>query len=366
MTTILKGIDISTYQKPAGIDYKVLAKSIDFAILRVGYTGWGSAKSKQKDSEFEAHYAKLSAVGVPIGVYWYSCASTPAEAREEARLTLEYIKDKKIEWPIYFDTEDNHHQRPLSKQALTEVALAYIKAIEKAGYFAGVYASTSWLNTELDMSQIDASVWVAHYGVKAPSYKGAYDVWQYTSGGMLSGYGGRLDLNYAYRDLGKVISDAGLNHLKESAPTPVPEAKPETKPITKPSKQRFAIGDSVYVNGILYGASDGQNPGVIVKNRLTKVTRYAEGAKKPYNTTGDLGWVAEGQLSAVKTATTSNQINLVSEPLYATSSASTVSSKVSGLYFYWDNKTVNGRRRITNRKDRIGVDGQVTGWIRAR
>ena len=358
--TKLLGVDISTYQKAQSIDYKTLAKNIDFAILRVGYTGYGKGKSKQKDSEFEKHYANLSAQNVPLGVYWYSCASTPEEAREEARLTLEYVKDKKIQWPIYFDTEDNHHQRPLSKQALTDVALAYIKAIEKAGYFAGIYASTSWLNTELDMSQIDASVWVAHYGVKAPSYKGAYDVWQYTSGGMLDGYGGRLDLNYAYRDLGKVIADAGLNHLKESTPVP------ETKPVTKPSTQRFKIGDSVYVNGTLYGASDGRNPGVIVKNRLTKVTRYVEGAKKPYNTTGDLGWVAEGQLSAVKTATTSNQINLNSEPLYATSSASTATNKISGAYFYWDNKIVNGRRRITNRKDRIGVDGQVTGWIRAR
>ena len=36
---MIKGIDISAHQVPSKIDYDKLSKEIDFAILRVGYTG---------------------------------------------------------------------------------------------------------------------------------------------------------------------------------------------------------------------------------------------------------------------------------------------------------------------------------------
>ena len=52
------------------------------------------------------------------------------------------------------------------------------------------------------------------------------------------------------------------------------------------------IGKDVIINGQLFGTSAGGNPGKTVSNLKTKITRYAKGAKKPYNTTGDLGWVA--------------------------------------------------------------------------
>lgn len=56
-------------------------------------------------------------------------------------------------------------------------------------------------------------------------------------------------------------------------------------------------------------------------------------------------------------------VKLSNEPLYVSSTAKTAASKVTGTYYYWDNETVNGRRRITNAKSRVGIEGQVTGWI---
>lgn len=57
------------------------------------------------------------------------------------------------------------------------------------------------------------------------------------------------------------------------------------------------------------------------------------------------------------------KITLKNEPLYATATTKTVANKISGDYYVWSNDVVNDRIRITNRADRVGVVGQVTGWI---
>jgi lysozyme len=198
---MLKGIDISEYQSPSKMDYDKIAKQINFVILRVGFTGWGTGESLNADKAFERHYAEFSKRGIPIGVYWFSCANEVVEGVDEANKVLSLIKGKKIEYPVYWDTEDNRHQRPTSTQVLTDTAKAFCETIKKAGYRVGIYASTSWLNSELDMRQLTSyETWVAHYGVAKPSYTGKYGLWQYTSVGRLDGYVGNLDLNYSYTD----------------------------------------------------------------------------------------------------------------------------------------------------------------------
>ena len=52
-------------------------------------------------------------------------------------------------------------------------------------------------------------------------------------------------------------------------------------------------------------------------------------------------------------------------PLFASSTAGKSAGKVTGTYYLWDGKILNGRYRITNAKNRVGVAGQVTGWINA-
>lgn len=63
-----------------------------------------------------------------------------------------------------------------------------------------------------------------------------------------------------------------------------------------PSELKFNIGDKVIINGTLYGDSRGGNPGASVSERQTYITRRASGRPYPYNTTGDLGWIAESQI----------------------------------------------------------------------
>lgn len=60
---------------------------------------------------------------------------------------------------------------------------------------------------------------------------------------------------------------------------------------------KFKIGDKVIINGYLYKSSNATTPSGSVKNKVTNITRTANGSKHPYNTTGDLGWMDE---SAIK------------------------------------------------------------------
>ena len=56
-------------------------------------------------------------------------------------------------------------------------------------------------------------------------------------------------------------------------------------------------------------------------------------------------------------------ITLSKEPLYVSATATARSSLVSGTYYFWGGSVVSGRIRITNSKSRVGITGQVTGWI---
>jgi lysozyme len=224
-----KGIDISTWQEPSKINYDQLAKEIDFVILRAGYTGHGTGVSLHKDDAFEDHYTAFHQRNVPIGVYWYSCANTKAKGVAEAKKCLEIIGGKTISYPVYIDSEDNYHQRPSGKNAITDALVGFCETIEAAGYYTGIYASSSWFNdlTELDrLSPYD--FWVAQWSSKEPTLR--HGIWQYSSKGSLSGYSGNLDMNYAYKDYPTIIRSAGLNQL----------ASEQTKPADKKSIDTLA------------------------------------------------------------------------------------------------------------------------------
>lgn len=62
---------------------------------------------------------------------------------------------------------------------------------------------------------------------------------------------------------------------------------------------KFKVGDEVIVNGSLYRTANASKPAGSVKNKKTKITRYADGTMHPYNTTGDLGWMNEEDIEPV-------------------------------------------------------------------
>lgn len=56
---------------------------------------------------------------------------------------------------------------------------------------------------------------------------------------------------------------------------------------------KFKKGDKVVITGNLYPNSNAENHSGYVTDKITNITRISIGAKHPYNTTNDLGWMNE-------------------------------------------------------------------------
>lgn len=205
---MIYGIDVSRHQ--GVIDWGKV--KTDFAILRAGY---GKVVS-QKDTRFEANYSGAKAAGIPVGAYWYSYAKSAAEARQEAAVCLQAIKGKQFEFPIYFDIEDGT-QAKLGKAVLTAMCEAFCEELEKAGYFAGVYANTDWFKNRLDHAKLAAkyTIWLADYRANYDKTL-KRDMHQHTSSGSVAGISGRVDRNTCTKDFPTIIKAAGLNGFSKA------------------------------------------------------------------------------------------------------------------------------------------------------
>ncbi len=219
----MKGIDVSVHN--GNIDCgKVKADGIDFAILRAGF----GRLEKQKDEKFEQNYAGAKAAGIPVGSYWYSYAMTPEEAELEADVFLSVIKGKQFEMPVYFDLEEKK-QFDLGKEQVSAIMRAFLKKVESAGYFVGLYGSASSLTTHTaDDIKSWYTIWLAHW-VDQTNYTGAYGIWQHSEKGSVDGINGNVDLDIGYKDFPTTIKAKGLNGWGKAEPTSTPAPdKPDT------------------------------------------------------------------------------------------------------------------------------------------
>ena len=236
----MKGIDVSVHN--GDIDWgKVKSAGIEFAILRAGF----GRLEKQKDEKFEQNYAGAKAAGIPVGAYWYSYAMTPEEAELEADVFLSVIKGKQFEMPVYFDLEEKK-QFDLGKENVSAIMRAFLKKVESAGYFVGLYGSASSLTTHTaDDIKSWFTIWLAHW-VDQTNYSGAYGIWQYSEKGHVDGISGNVDLDICYKDFPTIIKGKGLNGWGKADPTPTPtDDKSEDKPDTTVTAT-IKIGDDTY------------------------------------------------------------------------------------------------------------------------
>lgn len=255
----IQGIDVSKHQHK--IDWlKVKESGIKFAILRAGY----GKSAKQIDKYFETNYTQAKAVNMPVGAYWYSYAKTVDEAKLEAAACLEVIKGKKFEYPIYFDIEDKS-QKKLSKAVKTNICITFCEALEKAGYYTGIYCNPDWITNHLDASRLTAyDKWLAHW-VSVPKWGAEFGgLWQYTGSGRVNGIKGDVDRDISYRDYPAIIKGAGLNgFIKES----------ERKPLDNEGFKKGDSGNGVLcLNELLLIA---YKQGVIAF-KVTELTAYGE------------------------------------------------------------------------------------------
>lgn len=221
--TITQGIDVSYYNED--VDFaKVKKAGVDFVIIRAGYRGYGTAGTLCADTKFSTYIKDAKAAGLKIGVYFYSQATTTAEAAAEANYVLDKLGKTKLDLPVVWDIEfaegtngfiGRLYKANLSKTAMTNNALAFCRTVEQAGYNGMVYASKSFLEDNLNYKTIENEgygIWLAHYATST-SYSGNYQIWQYSSSGKVSGITGKVDCNFMYTapDTGKFEVDSISN-----------------------------------------------------------------------------------------------------------------------------------------------------------
>ena len=222
------GIDISEFQ--GTINWKkVKADGIKFAFIRCGGRGY-SKGACYEDKKFATNIKNAKAAGIKVGVYFFSQAITVEEAIEEASLTIAMCKGYSIDYPVVLDWEtgSGYRTQSLKSETFANVIEAFCSMIAQNGYTPAVYLCSDDINNRLGKykSQILSKykLWYAYpyscYWKSSKSYKSnyyqtgdtvpprdfAFEYWQYSWHGKVSGISTDVDLNI--RILGKTTLKA--------------------------------------------------------------------------------------------------------------------------------------------------------------
>lgn len=201
MSVKLKGIDVCGYQ--GNIDFKkVKASGVDFVIVKAGY-------STSTVDTWETNFANAKNNGLKVGAYWYSYATTIEQGIAEAKAFIAALKGKQLDFPVYLDLEEPS-QFNKGKEFCTQLVEAFCGELEKAGYYAGVYASTCPFTSFVDEKVREKRpAWIADYRGGC-YYNGTYGIWQYDAADV-PGVQYTCDRNWGYVDYSEYIKEHGLN-----------------------------------------------------------------------------------------------------------------------------------------------------------
>lgn len=307
--TKIKGIDVSRWQ--GKVDWKkVKASGVDFVMLGIGRYHNGT---RVPDTQFTYNIKNALANGIEVGVYLYSEAGNVKTAKEEAQFVLDMIDGYKISYPVAFDIEDDVHRKLTTKQR-TDITIAFLEEIEKAGYYPMIYASESWLKDSMDLTRLTKyDKWVARWA-SSTSFK-PLSMWQYTNKGKVSGITTNVDLDYSYKDYTKIVT-------------------PQTHALTKAET----------------GGSETEQPSTVTAGWKTSGKKYwyqkADGTRAK-------GWLTVGK-----------------DRFYLDASGYRVTGwkKISGKYYYFNTKTgvmQTGWLKSGSKYYYLKADGtRATGWVK--
>lgn len=196
-----KGIDVSQHQ--GYIDWgRVKAAGYDFAILRIGYRGYGTEGLLCIDETFHTNIANAQDAGIDVGVYFFSQAVSEEETLEEAQLVLDNLAGYELQLPVVFDPErirdDTARTDGVSGEQFTRNTILFCEKMKEAGYQPMVYGNMVWESFEFDMEQLAGyPIWYADYEA-VPQTPYDFTFWQFTEKGYVDGVEGQLDLDVQF------------------------------------------------------------------------------------------------------------------------------------------------------------------------
>jgi GH25 family lysozyme M1 (1,4-beta-N-acetylmuramidase) len=194
----LLGIDVSHHQKE--IDWqRAAADGIDFAMIRIGYRG-ADQGTLQEDTSFRDNITGATNAGVSVGAYFFSQATSEAEAVQEADYVISALSGAAVTMPVAFDIEEVEgasRTDKLTPEQVTTFARTFCDRISNAGYTPMIYANTRWFVARMNLKDVpDYGKWLAQY-FERPAYPYEFAIWQYTNTGKVDGIKGNVDMNLA-------------------------------------------------------------------------------------------------------------------------------------------------------------------------
>lgn len=194
-------IDVSTYN--GDIDWNaVKAAGVDYAIIRVGYRGYGTARLV-KDRRFEQNMRGAINAGIRVGAYIVTQAVNTEEAVEEASFIVEKCRGYNVTLPLAIDVEwagnsyEEGRANSISASTRTDVINAFARTVMNSGYAAMAYANKDWFENKIYSGNLFSSckIWLAQYRNTEYTYGGRVNMWQYTSKGRVDGINGDVDIS---------------------------------------------------------------------------------------------------------------------------------------------------------------------------
>ena len=199
------GIDVSSYQ--GDIDWDaVAADNIDYAMVRVGYRGYGNG-TLNTDKNYAQNIRGAMNAGLETGVYFFAQAITVEEAIEEADYVINLLDGLDINGPVAYDWEMHdatYRVYGTAPEMATACAVAFCERIKAAGYTPMVYAGTYVSYVKYDQGALaDYLSWYPEYkSAKSeklcPSLIYHMDYWQFSSICTVAGISGRVDMNIQF------------------------------------------------------------------------------------------------------------------------------------------------------------------------
>lgn len=217
------GIDLSKWSY--NVDFNELKEAgVDFVILRVG-------SHVNIDPKFEEYYKEAKKAGLDVGVYFFTYSSNKDGAIRDAKNVAKWLEGKTLEYPVFFDIEDDqtngYYPSTFSEETLMELIHTFMTEMVNYGYYPGLYTNNIFLytlfNEEKTLTLYD--IWYARYAGEETDvaeyinknineYSKTYSMWQYQ--GNISNFldgavSGKCDLNYAFKDYPSIMKEFGFN-----------------------------------------------------------------------------------------------------------------------------------------------------------
>lgn len=214
-------IDISYFNTIT--DWNKVKESVDGIIIRMGYTGYGSGKCTF-DKQYYNNLLKCEALAIPYGMYYFPASINRAEAEKEADFIYDALATRRPDLGVWLDSEiadvktKKGRADNLSREKRTEFLHIIIERLKLLDIAAGVYASQSWLEHQLNMSELPGvPVWVAQYNAQhVCTYKGDYVLFQYSSKGKIPGIAGNVDLNVKHEETSAGVAEVLDSELSDA------------------------------------------------------------------------------------------------------------------------------------------------------